>query len=99
MIKAIFILVFSINGNSANVDLKFQTLQQCEAAKSQINSTFDGPGGRIDAVCIETRVPAKKLKCKIGNNFTYRHPRPGLFSGSGALENYPFPETIECVEE
>lgn len=99
MIKAVFILVFSINGYPANADLKFPTLQQCEAAKSQIHSTFYHPGRSVEAVCIETQVPAKKLKCKIGNNFSYRPPRPGHHSGSGAMENYPFPETIECTEE
>ena len=99
MVKAIFILVFSINGYSANADLKFPTSQQCEVAKSKITSAFYHRGRTFDAVCIETQVPAKKLRCKIGNNFSYHPPRPGSHSGSGAMENYPYPETIECTEE
>ena len=94
MVKAIFILVFSINGYSANADLKFPTLQQCEAAKSEIHSTFYR---RVEAVCIETQVPAKKLKCKIGNNFSFNSPNRD--SRGRNMVSYPYPETIECTEE
>lgn len=97
MIKAVFILVFSINGSPANADLKFPTLQQCEAAKSQIHSTFYHLGRSIDAVCIETQVPAKKLKCKIGNNFSFNSSNIDVRGRN--MVSYPYPETIECTEE
>lgn len=96
MFKVIFVLVINVyHGGLTTID--FTTRQQCEAAKTQVKMTQIG-NSTIDAVCIEKQVPLKKTKCKIVNE-NYRIPRPGTYSGGGALENFPYPVALECVEE
>lgn len=96
MFKIIFVLVINAyHGGMTTID--FTTLQQCETAKEQVKTTTKG-GAQLGAVCIEKQVPIKKTKCKIVNE-NYRIPRPGAYSGGGALENFPYPVALECVEE
>lgn len=96
MFKIIFVLVINAyNGGMTTID--FTTLQQCETAKEQVKAVIKG-GTRIGAVCIERQVPLKKTKCKIVNE-NYRIPRPGTYSGGGALENFPYPVALECIED
>ena len=96
MFKLIFVLVINVyHGGLTTID--FTTRQQCETAKEQVKMTQIG-NSSIGAVCIEKQVPIKKTKCKIVNE-NYRIPRPGAHSGSGALENFPYPVALECVED
>ena len=96
MIKIIFVLFINAShGGMTTID--FTTLQHCEAAKEQIKTTVKA-GAPVSAVCIEKQVPLKKTKCKIVNE-NYRIPRPGTYSGGGALENFPYPVALECIEE
>lgn len=68
--------------------IDFNTLQQCEAAKAQIQKTAEY--GSIGMTCIEKQVPLKKTKCKVINDRTHHH-----YMNS----NYPYPVALECVEE
>lgn len=99
MIKIIFVLVVivtnSYHGGATTID--FATLQQCEAAKAQIARETKG-GATLKMTCIEKQVPLKKTKCKIVNE-NYHVPHPGAHSGSGAMENFPYPVALECVEQ
>ena len=38
------------------------------------------------------------LKCKIGNNFSYKNEVVGSTT-TKVMNGYPYPETVECVEE
>lgn len=84
MFKFIFVLVINAyHGGMTTID--FTTLQECETAKEQVKATTRD-GARIGAVCIEKKVPIKKTKCKVSNEFA---------RSSG---NY-YPVALECVEE
>ena len=84
MFKLIFVLVINAyHGGMTTID--FTTLQQCETAKEQVKATERG-GARLGAVCIEKKVPIKKTKCKVSNEFE---------RSSG---NY-YPVSLECIEE
>lgn len=96
MIKIIFVLVINVyHGGMTTID--FTTLQQCEAAKEQVQATSRS-GARIGAVCIEKQVPLKKTKCKIVNDFSYQNPNKS-HGGYENLNGYPYPVALECVEE
>jgi hypothetical protein len=96
MLKIIFVLV--LNGYHGGVGtIDFTTLQQCEAAKAQIASETK-KGATLGMTCIEKQVPLKKTKCRIINE-NYHVPHPGAHSGSGAMENFPYPVALECSEE
>ncbi len=104
MIKTVFVLVMSVyHHGGITTGPQFTTMQQCEAAKEQVIAVFTRVHGRtnnnVAATCLEVQQPARKMKCTIVNNFSYRPPHPGVHSGSGAMDGYPFPEKIECVEE
>lgn len=101
MIKAVFVLVMSVYHGGITTGPQFTTMQQCEAAKEQVSAAITRVHGRnnVAATCLEVQQPARKMKCTIVNNFSYRPPHPGAHSGSGAMDGYPFPEKIECVEE
>lgn len=91
MIKIIFVLVINAShGGMTTID--FTTLQHCETAKEQVKTTAKA-GAPISAVCIEKQVPTKKTKCKIVNSTDYRNKI------NGVMEAYPYPVTLECVEE
>lgn len=91
MFKIIFVLVINAyHGGMTTID--FTTLQQCEAAKEQVQATTKS-GSRVGAVCIEKQVPLKKTKCKIVNDFSYRNTIYETFNG------YPYPVALECVEQ
>ena len=100
MIKTIFVLVVivtnSYHGGATTTD--FTTLQQCETAKAQIAKETKGKFVSLSMTCIEKQAPLKKTKCKIVNE-NYHVPHPGAHSGSGAMENFPYPVALECVEE
>lgn len=96
MFKIIFVLVLNAyHGGITTID--FQTLNQCEAAKAQIQATAKR-GSSFGAVCIEKQVPLKKTKCKIVNDFSYQNPNK-THGGYQNLNNYPYPVALECVEE
>lgn len=101
MIKTFFVLVMSVYHGGITTGPQFTTMQQCEAAKAMVQAEFERVIGRntFAATCLEVQQPARKMKCTILNNFSYRPPHPGAHSGSGAMDGYPFPEKIECVEE
>lgn len=86
MIKTFFVLVMSAYHGGISTGPQFTTMQQCEAAKAIVRAEVERVNGHntFAGTCIELRVPARKLKCKIGNNFSYKDP---------------YPETVECVEE
>ena len=84
MFKIIFVLVINAyHGGMTTID--FTTLQQCETAKEQVQATTKS-GSRVGAVCIEKKVPIKKTKCKVSNEF------------SRSSGNY-YPVALECVEQ
>ena len=88
MFKIIFVLVINAyHGGITTID--FTTLNQCEAAKVQIQATAKR-GSTFGAVCIEKQVLLKKTKCKVINERTHHH-----YMNS----NYPYPVALECVEE
>lgn len=90
MFKIIFILVINAyHGGMTTID--FQTLQQCEAAKAQIQETVRR-GAPVGMTCIEKQVKVKKTKCTIINEKTYHQD---MGHGGG----YPYPVALECVEE
>lgn len=101
MIKTFFVLVMSVYQGGISTGPQFTTMQQCEAAKALVRTEVERVKGRntFAGTCIELQVPARKMKCTIANNFSYRPPHPGAHSGSGAMDGYPFPEKIECVED
>lgn len=94
MIKIIFVLIINAyNGGMTTID--FTTLQQCETAREQVKNMTgkkDAPFS-IGAVCIEKQVPVKKTKCKIVNSTDYRN------SVNSSMVAYPYPVSLECVEE
>jgi len=100
MFKIIFVLVINSYHGGINTDLQFRTLAQCESAKQQIQKEagYKAGGGSLAATCLEMQVPNKKTKCKIINE-NYHVPHPGAHSGGGALENFPYPVSLECREE
>ena len=84
MFKIIFVLVINVyHGGLTTID--FATLQQCETAKEQVK-TIVKAGANLGAVCIEKKVPLKRTKCKIANEFA---------RSSGNF----YPVSLECVEE
>lgn len=88
MFKIVFVLfINAYHGGTTTID--FTTLQQCEAAKTQIQETTRR-GSNLGATCIEKQVPLKKTKCKVINDRTHHH----YMSNS-----YPYPVALECVEE
>jgi hypothetical protein len=96
MFKIVFVLVINAyHGGIATLD--FTTLNQCETAKAKIAKETKG-GASLGMTCIEKQVPLKKTKCKIVHN-NYHVPHPGRHSGSGALEEFPYPVSLECVEQ
>lgn len=101
MIKTFFVLVMSVYHGGITTGPQFTTIQQCEAAKEQVSAAFKRVHGRnnVAATCLEVQQLTRKMKCTIDNNFSYRPPHPGVHSGSGAMDGYPFPEKIVCVEE
>ena len=100
MIKAFFVLVMSVYQGGASTGPQFTTMQQCEEAKAQVRADVERVNGRntFTGTCIEVQVPARKLKCKIGNNFSYKNDNT-INSNAKNLNGYPYPETVECVEE
>jgi hypothetical protein len=85
MFKLIFVLVINAyHGGMTTID--FTTLQQCETAKEQIKATERG-GAHLGAVCIEKKVPIKKTRCKVSNEFSR--------VGTG----HYYPVSLECAEE
>lgn len=84
MFKIIFVLVINAyHGGVTTID--FNTLNQCEAAKAQIQETTRR-GSNIGMTCIEKQVLLKKTKCTISNEFVHDF-------------RYPYPIALECVEE
>ena len=100
MIKVFFVLVMSVYNGGITTGPQFTTMQQCEAAKEQVSTTFTRVHGRhtVAATCLEVQQPARKLKCKIGNNFSYKSEVVGSTTAK-VMNGYPYPETVECVEE
>ena len=95
MFKIIFVLVINAyHGGMTTID--FNTLQQCETAKEQIQKTA-ARGSHLGMTCIEKQVPLKKTNCKIVNNFSYRNNN-NRFNASN-LDGYPYPIALECVEK
>ena len=95
MFKIIFVLVINAyHGGMSTID--FNTLQQCEAAKAQIQETTRR-GSNLGMTCIEKQVMLKKTKCKIVNDFSYRNNYNRVNASN--LEGYPYPIALECVEE
>lgn len=95
MFKIIFVLVINVyHGGLTTID--FTTRQQCETAKEQIKMTQIG-NSSIGAVCIEKKVPIKKTKCKIVNDFSYRNGE--RWNAAQNLNGYPYPVALECVED
>jgi hypothetical protein len=85
MIKIIFVLVINAyQGGLTTID--FTTLQQCETAREKVQEAA-AMGARIGAVCIEKKVPLKRTKCKVSNEFSR--------AGTG----HYYPVSLECVEE
>lgn len=85
MFKLIFVLVINAyHGGMTTID--FTTLQQCETAKEQVKATERG-GARLGAVCIEKKIPIKKTRCKVSNEFSR--------AGTG----HYYPVALECIEE
>ncbi len=100
MIKVFFVLVMSVYHGGITTGPQFTTMQQCEAAKALVQAETERVNGRntFAGNCIEVQVPARKLKCKIGNNFSYTNAITGN-SNAKNMNGYPYPETVECVEE
>lgn len=97
MVKIVFALVFATYHGGVSTDLRFQTSQQCEVAKAQVESNFKG---RLDGkpFCVELQVPARKLRCRVVNNFSYENPVKGSRNALN-LNGYPYTEGYECVKE
>lgn len=100
MIKVFFVLVMSVYHGGITTGPQFTTMQQCEAAKALVQAETERVNGRntFAGNCIEVQVPARKLKCKIGNNFSYKNEIVGATTTKN-MNGYPYPETVECVEE
>ena len=100
MIKTFFVLIMSAYHGGISTGPQFTTMQQCEAAKAIVRAEVERVNGRntFAGTCIELQVPARKLKCKIGNNFSYMNDIRGN-SNAKNMNGYPYPETVECVEE
>ena len=89
MFKIVFVLfIHSFQGGLTI--LQFPTLDECNAAKKEIKELkgFQHPhlGESISMTCISQRIPLKKTKCKISNNF----------AGSSGTH---YPVSLECEEE
>lgn len=89
MFKIVFVLfIHSYQGGLTT--LQFPTLDECNAAKKEITELkgFKYPhlGESISMTCISQRIPLKKTKCKIANNY------------GGSHGNY-YPVEVECEEE
>ena len=100
MIKVFFVLVMSVYHGGITTGPQFTTMQQCEAAKALVRTEVERANGRntFAGTCIEVQVSARKLKCKIGNNFSYKNEVVGSTT-TKVMNGYPYPETVECVEE
>ena len=93
MFKLIFVLIISnssAQGGLTNVE--FNSLKECESAKVQIKKEID-----VVSTCVEKKIPIKKTKCKIINNFDYKNKLYRIEAGN--LNGYPYPVEVECVEE
>ena len=91
--NVVFVLIMTLYHGGINTDLTFPTLQQCEAvaAIAKKNSVEH-------AFCVEQQVKQKTLKCKIENRTDYWNPHNGS-TNVHALDGYPYPVDISCVEE
>lgn len=94
MFKVMFVLVLAWQGR-IDSNLTFATEQQCLTAKSAIQKEWG-----IGAICLEKRVPVKKMKCKIQNATDYVNPMYSKgYSNATNLTAYPYPIGFECVED
>lgn len=98
MFNIIFVLVISGYAGGINTDLHFSTMSQCETAKMQIYSNA-AKGNFAGMTCVEMRVPVKKTKCKVINDFSYQNPHYRSSTTVLSMDNYPYPIAFECVEE
>ena len=90
MFKIIFVLfIHSYQGGLTT--LQFPTLDECNKAKQEISELkgFKYPhlGESISMKCISQRIPLKRTKCKVSNEFSR--------VGTG----HYYPVSVECVEE
>ena len=89
MFKIIFVLfIHSYQGGLTT--LQFPTLDECNKAKQEISELkgFHSThlGESISMKCISQRIPLKRTKCKVSNNY------------EGSSGTY-YPVSIECEEE
>ena len=90
MFKIIFVLfIHSYQGGLTT--LQFPTLDECNKAKQEISELkgfkHSHLGESISMKCISQRIPLKRTKCKISNEFSR--------VGTG----HYYPVSVECVEE
>ena len=91
MLKTLFVLVLISHRGGVNTELQFQNMAQCEAAKAQILEVNTSRLKIVRATCIEMQIPVKKTNCRIVNKIHHL--------SRGALENFPYPVALECIEE
>lgn len=89
----VFILVMMELHGYINTNLTFNTLQQCETVAAQAKKN-----GIYKAFCVEKQEKKKKLNCKVENRTDYWNPHNGS-TNVHALDYYPYPVGISCVEE
>lgn len=90
----VFVLIMTLYHGGINTDLTFPTLQQCET----VAATARKKAGIEHAFCIEKQEKKKKLNCTIENRTDYWNPHNGS-TNVHALDYYPYPVGISCVEE
>lgn len=91
--NVVFVLTMLMFNGGINTDLTFPTLQQCETVAEQAKKN-----GVYRSFCVEQQVKQKKLNCKIENRKDYWNPHNGS-TNVHALDYYPYPVGISCVEE